>query len=123
VDKKAEVEGIWQNIGDGVSVKVARIGSTEYQKEFQRISKPHKRAIRRGVLNDDVAEKLLIKVMAKTVLLDWKGLEEDGKEIPYSEENAVRILTDYRDLRDYVSDIANDMEAFKKEDDEEAEKN
>lgn len=122
-DKTAEVEGVWQDIGDGVELLIARIGNPEYQKEFQRISKPHRRAIRRGHLSDSVAEKLLIKAMAKCILLDWKGLQEDGKDLPYSYDNAVRILTEYRDLRDYVSDIANEIETFKLEEDEEAEKN
>ena len=123
VNKNLEISGVWQDIGDGVSVKVARTGNSEYQKVFEKISKPHKRAIRRGTLNNDVAEKLLIKVMAKTILLDWKGLEEDGMEVPFSDEAALRILTDYKDLRDYISDISNDIEVFKQEDDEDAEKN
>ena len=122
-NKVAEIEGKWNDIGDGIELLVARIGNPEYQKEFQRISKPHKRALRRGSLNDEVAERLLTKVMAKNILLDWKGLEEDGVAVPYNYDNAVRILTEYKDLRDYVSDIANEMESFKAEEDEEAEKN
>ena len=122
-NKVAEIEGKWNDIGDGIKLLVARIGNPEYQKEFQRISKPHKRALRRGSLNDEVAERLLIKVMAKNILLDWKGLEEDGVVVPYSYDNAIRILTEYKDLRDYVSDIANEMESFRADEDEEAEKN
>ena len=122
-NKVAEIEGTWNDIGDGIKLLVARIGNPEYQKEFQKISKPHRRALRQGRLNDEVAERLLTKVMAKNILLDWKGLEEDGVELPYSYENAVRILTDYKDLRDYVSDIANEMDSFKAEEDEEGEKN
>ena len=122
-NKTDEIEGKWNDIGDGIQILVARIGNPEYQKEFQRISKPHKRALRRGSLNDEVAERLLTKVMAKNILLDWEGLEEDGVAVPYSYENAIRILTEYKDLRDYVSDIANEMESFKAEEDEEAEKN
>jgi hypothetical protein len=122
-NKTDEIEGKWNDIGDGIQILVARIGNPEYQKEFQRISKPHKRALRRGSLNDEVAERLLIKVMAKNILLDWKGLEEDGVVVPYSYDNAIRILTEYKDLRDYVSDIANEMESFRADEDEEAEKN
>ena len=48
---------------------------------------------------------------------------EDGIEVPFSDEAALRILTDYKDLRDYISDISNDIEVFKQEDDEDAEKN
>jgi len=122
-NKESEIEGIWNDMGDGIEVLVARIGNPEYQKAFQAISKPHRRAIRRGTLNDEVAEKLLVKAMAKTILLDWKGIEEDGAPIPYSYENAMRILMEYKDFRDYVSDIANEMEGYKDEEDEESEKN
>lgn len=122
-DKQKEVEGVWSEVGDGVELKIARIGNPEYQKEFQKISKPHRRAIRSGTLSNDVAEKLLIKAMAKNILVDWRNLKEDGEDVPYSYENAVRLLTDYRDLRDIVSDIANEIESFRAEDDEEAEIN
>ena len=122
-NKNAEIDGVWQDIGEKVKVKVARIGNPQYQKAFRKITKPHKQALRRGSLNDEVADKLLIKAMAKSILLDWSGLEEDGKPVPYSYENAVRLLTDYRDFRDDVSDFANDMESFRAEEDKETEKN
>ena len=123
VNQNLEIDGVWQVIGDGIMVKVARMGNPEYQKEFQKVSKPHRRALKRGTLSDEVAEKMLISVMAKTILLGWKGVEEDGVEVPFSHENAKRILTEYKDLRDYVSDIANDIDMFQRENDEEAEKN
>ena len=122
-DKQAEIEGKWNDIGDDIKLLIARIGNPEYQKAFQKISKPHRRAIRRGTLNDEVAEKLLVKAMAQTILLDWEGLEEDGVPVPYSTDNAIRILMEYKDLRDYVSDIANEMEGYRADEDEEGEKN
>jgi hypothetical protein len=122
-NKQAEIEGKWNDIGDGIELLVARIGNPQYQKEFMRISKPHRRSLRRGTLNDEVAERLLIKVMAKNILLGWRGLKEDDVEIEYSYTEAVRVLTEYKDLRDIVSDIANEMDSFKDEDEEEGKKN
>jgi hypothetical protein len=61
--------------------------------------------------------------MADSILLDWRGVEEAGQVLPYSKENAMRILLEYKDLRDQVTEIANEMESFRAEEHQEAEKN
>jgi len=119
-DKVKEKEGVMHDMGEGLKMRLARIGNTNYQKRFEVLSKPHKRALRKGSLSNEIAEKLLIQCLAETIVLDWEGLEEDGVEVPYSTENAIRILTDYRDLREYVNDLANEMEGYQAEEDEEA---
>jgi len=119
-DKTKEQEGVVHEMGEGLKVRIARIGNPKYQKRFQALSKPHRRALRRGTLSDEIAEKLLIQCLAETIVLDWEGLEENGKEVKYSTENAVRILTEYPDLRNYVNDIANEMEGYQEDDNEEA---
>lgn len=119
-DKTKEQEGVIHEMGEGLKMRIARIGNPKYQKRFQALSKPHRRALRRGTLSDEIAEKLLVQCLAETIVLDWEGLEEDGVEIEYSTENAVKILTDYPELRNYVNDIANEMEGYQADDDEEA---
>ena len=61
--------------------------------------------------------------MTECIILDWKGLEEDGKTVKYSKAECTRILKEYKDFRDHVSELANSMELFKNEMDAEAEKN
>jgi len=119
-DKVKEKEGVLHDLGDGLKIRIARIGNPNYQKRFEALSKPHRRALRKGSLSNEIAEELLIKCMSETIVLDWEGIEENGVEIPYSRENAVRILTDYHDLREHINDIANEMEGYKQEDEEEA---
>jgi len=119
-DEVKEKDGVVHDLGDGLKVRIARIGNPNYQKRFQAISKPHKRALRRGSLSDEVAEKLLIQCLAETIVLGWEGVEENGEEILYSKENAIRILTAYPELRRYIEDIANEMEGYKADEDEEA---
>ena len=118
-DKVKEKDGVWQDMGDGLKMRIARIGNPKYQKRFEALSKPHRRALRRGTLSNEIAEKLLIQCMSETIVLDWEGIEENGEEIQFSVENATRILTDYPELRKYVEDIANEMEGYKADDDEE----
>jgi hypothetical protein len=122
-DKVAEIAGIEKDFGDGLFIKIARIGNSEYKKFFQKLTKPHQKAIRRGVLSDEVADRLLIEAMANKIVLDWRGMFEGQTEIQYSTENCIRILTEYPDLKDQINEIANEMESFKTEDDEELEKN
>ena len=119
VDTKKEQEGVVHDMGEGLKMRIARIGNPNYQKKFQTLSRPHRRALKRGTLADDVAEQLLVQCLAETIVLDWEGLEEGGKEIPYSLENAIRILTDYPELRSYVNDIANELEGYQAEEEEE----
>lgn len=123
VDETKETEGTWQDIGDGISVLVARIGNPKYQKLLNNFLKPHRRAVRRGTIADEILENIITKTMASTILLGWKGLEEDGQEILYSQTESLRVLTDYKDFRDIVSELANEIEAFRVEEDEEAAKN
>jgi len=122
-DKKKEENGVWEDLGDGAKVLVARIGNPNYRKVFEQITKPYTKAIRRGTLSEEKATDLIIKSLAKTVLLNWEGLKEDNKLLKYSETEAIRLLTEYPDFRDQIQEIANDLETYKLVQDEETEKN
>lgn len=122
-DEDKETNGVWEDLTEDVRIKVARIGNTRYQKVLQRLMKPHRRAVRRGTVDDSIIEKCVIKAIAETVLLDWEGLEEDGKKIVYSQATAERLLNDFREFREQVTEIASEIESFKIEDEQEAEKN
>lgn len=124
VDAKKEQEGVWRDdIGGDIKIKIARIGNPNYQKRFQALTKPHRRALRSNRLSDDIAEKLLIQCLAETIVLDWENVEEKGKKIPYSLENAIKLLTDYPELRSTINDIANELEGYQAEEEEDAVEN
>lgn len=112
-DKTLENEGVWQDIGDGARVLVARINNKAYSDELKRLSVPHKIAIRNDRLSDEVWLQILIEVTAKTLLLGWSGIEYDGKPLPYSTDNSMKILTEFKDFRDSISGLATSMELFK----------
>jgi len=122
-DKNAEIEGVWVKLDEGVELKIARMGNEKFNELFRKYSRPYKRAIRNGTLSDSIAEDILLKCMSEAILLDWKGLEEDGVPLEYTKENAYRVLKEYEVLRDFVTSCAEDFELFKKQEDEEAEKN
>ena len=122
-DEKKEIEGVWESIGEGCNIKVARANNPNYNKWFTRLTKPVRRQLRNETLPEKKSEQILIKLMAKTILLDWEGMYEGGVELEYSEENAIRLLTEYKDFRQQVDDLSKSIELFRAEEDEEAEKN
>lgn len=122
-DAKKENEGVWQNLGDGVKVLVARWNNKNFNRVMEGLMKPHQYALRNNNLPDDVAAEILSKVMARTVLLGWEGLEEDGVPVVYSQKEALRVLTDYKDFKAHVQSVAQSMEVYKSQEDEETEKN
>lgn len=122
-DESLETSGVWESIGNGIKVKVARFNNTNHKRIMEVLMKPHQHSLRNNTLAEDVAEELLIKGMAKAVLLDWEGLEEDGVPVKYSNKESIRVLTEYKDFRSIVRSISESMEVFKHQDDEETEKN
>jgi hypothetical protein len=122
-DKALEENGVWVEYKEDFSMLIARFGNEKCQAFLRKLRKPHLRQLRRGTMDEKIGLEILRKATAKYILLGWKGLDDDtGIEIPYSEEKALELLQT-RDFFDEVVDIANDMDTFKSEDNEDAEKN
>lgn len=122
-DENLETAGVWQDLGDSIRVKVARFNNTNHKRVMEGLMKPYQHMLRRGNLSEEIAEKILVQGMARTILLDWEGLEEDGKPIKYSMKNAERIMMEFKDFRDLVHNISQSMEIYKIQEDAETEKN
>jgi len=123
VSNSAQVDGIWTTEYNDVSLKIARSDSANYNYEnsLTKAMLPHKKKMQKGQSIDNaVAKKLMIRVMAETVLVDWnkpghKGdtiQEDDGKPAPYSVDNAIELLTLDPDLKSFVDDFAGELDNF-----------
>lgn len=109
-DAEAETQGRWVDCGDGLHLQVARTGNPEYRKVLNRLMRPHRRRV--GSLPEDLAEQIQVELMAETVLLGWKGLEENGQAVEFNRTNVLRMLA-IRDFRDLVWEIASEKETFR----------
>ena len=120
-----EVNGVWHDIGEGAKVLVARSGNKKYQAELRREMKPYRNRLNRNdPTMEPIAEKILIRVIAKTILLDCEGIEDDdGKLIKYDTAKGVEMLTDYPELRDIISGLSDDLASYQDEFEEEVVKN
>lgn len=122
-DKDKRENGVWLALGGNAKVKVGYIKSERYRKIYGDLCREHRALLRTG--DADAAEKILNLAIADGLVLDWEGLTEDGKKLPYSQETARRIISDpeYKEFRDYIYDYAIQRDNFVEEEIKEGSKN
>ena len=111
-NKEKATEGIWIDIGQDASIKVAKLGTNQYQLALMRHTRKYQAQLRNNAIDPDIAAEITANTLADAILLDWKGFEENGKRLPYSRANAFRLLKDSPDFRSDVERYANDRELF-----------
>lgn len=95
-----------------------------YSKELDRVSKPYRRMIDSGQMPAATSEKLMLEVFCSTVLLGWENVQDtEGKQIPYSKEKAIEIMTKLPDLYLFLQTEANSAARFREEVKEDEAKN
>lgn len=121
--KELEVKGVDVPVSEDCTLRIARMNNTAYKTYFNELIEPYRMQIRTGTMSEEIADAILIKSVAKTILLGWEGLKLDGRDIPYSFDNAVKALTEYKDFRDMVVSIAQDMDLFREKEMSDSAKN
>lgn len=125
-DRAAEIEGIWVDYPNGVSMKIARMGgaNTEYARYLTNQLKPYKFQLDRGTLSEEKSKEILLDVFARYVLKDWSGVtDEKGQPIEYCVEAARKVLAEYPELLNELQTLASDYRRFAQEVLEETAKN
>lgn len=112
-DESLENNGAWHKLGKGTELLVARGGNSAYSKMLSELMEKHQ-AVLDG--NDKAAEdqwvEIIVKTMARTLLLGWKNVEYQGKALDYSVENA-ELLLKHKDFRLRVGKLADSMDAYR----------
>lgn len=112
-DPEAEEKGVWESLNDkGARIKVARAGNAKFQREYGRIPRYIRQRLDNGSLPENEADEYNARVMAKSIVMDWENLTDDGVVIPYSEETAYQMLKKYKDFRAYVYELALNQQRF-----------
>ena len=101
-----------------VVISVIGAGSRTYKQADAKIEAYKAQCYKRGKSPDDeVLEDLNIKLVASCTR-DWKGVEEDGKPIKFSYDEAVRMYKAYPLLTNQVigaiHDVVNQLEGNSK---------
>lgn len=98
--EKMETEGIILDYGV-FKIRVARAGGSNinFAKTVERLAKPYKFALENNTLDPKIQIRVMARAFAESVLLGWEDmLDEKGDPLPFTVDNAEKILIDLPDL-------------------------
>lgn len=110
VNSRAIEAGEWVDnlpeMGD-LELHVRGLGNSEYRAHYAKIVEALPRADKiDGRPTPEAAERVVVECIVETILLGWRGVEDDaGAPVPFSKDQARALLTDpdFRPFRDAVS--------------------
>jgi len=103
--------GVWIDFDkdEGVAFKLAYGNGKAFAAASARIGKRY--PAHRIQADESLLHKMTTEVIAEAVIIDWRGLEDNGKPFPCTPENKAKLLkidtfrewiaTQSRDLRNY----------------------
>lgn len=111
-------DGVWVDLVEGARIHVASLTSEAFQAWFRKKTAPYTKMGRD--VPADVQRGVMLEGIVKFVLLDWEGIYENDVLLPFSEENAKRVLTEVdwflervleesRNIANFVADVAEDV--------------
>lgn len=118
-DTAAEVEGVEIEFS-GTNFLIARAGNPKYSRMLSKLVDKNQKALNlKNEAADALSDKILIDVIATTILLGWDDLTFKSENLPYSLENAKMILG-FKDFRREIARMSEDVDNYKvvKEDEE-----
>lgn len=111
-NKKKELDGVWVKAEDGAQFLIARYNNTKAEKLTGELMRPHRRRARLGTLPDEIQRDVSFSVLANAVLLDWKGVQVDGKDVSFSPELAKKMFDEIPDFADFIAGFSMDVTLF-----------
>ena len=111
LDKTAKQQGVWVEFGGGASFKLANFDNPSFTDAFRKATKPYN-DLGKKIPEDDQIE-IMARTMSQFIVLDWKGVFDGDEELPYSAENAYRLLKELEWIRDRIIAEARDLENFR----------
>ena len=108
-----EEEGVWASWRDGARFKVARLGNKKFRRLWDSKRRPFLKQIRQDKFPPDDELRISCECLAETVLLDWDGIEANGKKLKYTPALGIQYLMQSQELRNAVTELADDEENFR----------
>lgn len=122
-DEDAEVNGVWEDLGNGASVKVAHTGNPKYKEVMKGFPRQVMARAQSGRIKTEEELHYICLLAARTLLTGFKGLHEKGVLLEYSERSAYDILKAHKGFRSKIAELADDEDRFRAETLEDDEKN
>lgn len=109
-------KGVTLDYGD-FTITIHRAGNSNraYQKALVDKIKPYARMMQAGNLDAEKSNRLMAEVYADTIVKGWSGVtDKKGKELEFTRENVVKVLTDLPDFFQKLQNEAEDVANFRK---------
>jgi hypothetical protein len=112
----------------GIRIKLRRYTSRAALKSRQSAEKKYRKFFdkKKNEYPPEINEKMICEQLADSVIVDWEGIRDrDGKEIPYSPEAALALVSakQMADFRIAISAKALELDNWRAEEKKETEKN
>lgn len=118
-NKDFERDGVEFVISSTCSMVVRRFGGANAEKvkaANAKYYKPYARLIQNNAMPEDQQTALMIRAFVDACIVSWKGVEdEEGKELPFTIDNAVKLFTELPELFESVFEYANDVKTYKED--------
>lgn len=113
-DSNLQKTGVWFDIDDKTGFLVIPINSNNknWRQMYAQSTKPYVRQMELGTMDPAKEIEITCRVFVETALLDWKGVEIDGVDIPYSKEAARKFLNSMPTLLDALIKYAMDNKNY-----------
>ena len=118
VDPVKAKEGVWFEYDDDVQFLVARMGNSQFQTFLQK----HRKLAQVSRANSELMQEVTRKAAAHTILLDWKGIEDDeGNPLAYTPELGFEIFCkeEYSVIYQFIMQCSGEVESFRNEEETE----
>jgi hypothetical protein len=92
-DEAAQRDGAWVRFEGDVELRIASSSTREYEEAVRAALEPHLLAQRNGGLDADVGRSIDVKLAARLLLRDWRGVTRDGAPLPYTPEIGEELLS------------------------------
>lgn len=117
--------GVTVQYPNGMAFTIRRAGGTNtaFQKRVQAVAKTYRHGF--DGMDEDKARGLLAEIYADTVIVGWSGVKSEGRDVPFTRDAAVALLSGYPELMMSLKRDAEDPGLFQAEEEarEELEKN
>lgn len=113
-DADFEKEGVWCEIDSGTAFKLKRIGGANVKGReiFSKIYRPYTMQLQNNTIDEKTANKLMAEGLVMACMVDWRNVEIDGVDTPFSKEVAIELLKDLPELCEVLHKFAQNRDYF-----------
>lgn len=92
-DEDSENEGVWRKLGD-CELLIARDTNETFSNAVSKLYETNREALEvPGKDSKELNRRIMAEAAAEGLLKNWRGkVTYDGQDLPYSRENAVKVL-------------------------------